>query len=78
LYKIGIVLQRLGKTAMAIRTLEEADNLYEMLAAPGGDDVRRLLKELYEKQQRLTDAVQRFKAAKNSDKKGKRLFNRRS
>lgn len=66
LYEIGDVLHKLGKTEMAIRTLEEAQGLYEMLAAPERVDVLRLLEELYEKQQRMVDAVQRFKAAKHN------------
>ncbi len=65
LYEIGDVLHKLGKTEMAIRTLEEAEGLYEMFAAPERVDVLRLLEELYEKQQRLVDAVQRFRAAKH-------------
>ncbi|MDF1515516.1 MAG: tetratricopeptide repeat protein, partial [Anaerolineae bacterium] len=66
LYEIGDVLHRLGKTEMAIRALEEADELYEMISAPERQEVLHLLEELYEKQRRLKAAVQRFRAAKHS------------
>ena len=76
LYEIGNVLHKLGKTEMAIRTLEEAESLYDMLAAPERNKVLRLLEELYEKQQRLTDAVQRFRAAKQGSTKRRGFLSR--
>lgn len=64
LFEIGDVLQKLDRTEMAIRALEEAAGYYKKLSAPESDKVMQLLEDLYGRQKRLTDAVQRFKTAK--------------
>jgi tetratricopeptide (TPR) repeat protein len=75
LFEIGNVLHKLGKTEMAIRTLEEAEGVYEMLDVTKQAEVQHLLETLYDKQQRLTDAVQRFRKAKRSSVNRRRNLN---
>jgi len=63
---IGRLFEKLGKTEMAIRVIEEAAQHYEYLKDPEHVEVLSLLEDLYAHRQRLEDAVTRLRASRQS------------
>ena len=61
---IGRLFEKMGKTEMAIRVIEEALHHYEYLRNPEHGKVLSLLEELYAHQQRLDEAVTRLRASR--------------
>lgn len=68
LMDIGLLLERLGKTEMAIQVIEEALDHCDYLHDPDHSEVLSLLERLYGRQQRLNEAMARYRTARRSAK----------
>lgn len=66
LMDIGLLLERLGKTEMAIQVIEEALDHCDYLHDPDHSEVLSLLERLYGRQQRLSEAMARYRTARRS------------
>ena len=66
LMDIGLLLERLGKTEMAIQVIEEALDHCGYLHDPDHAEVLSLLERLYGRQQRLNEAMARYRTARRS------------
>ncbi|MCU0519254.1 MAG: CHAT domain-containing protein [Anaerolineae bacterium] len=65
LMDIGLLFERLGKTDMAIQVIEEALEQHEYLRSPDHGEVLSLLERFYAQQQRLNEAMARFRTARH-------------
>ncbi|MGC9520790.1 MAG: CHAT domain-containing tetratricopeptide repeat protein [Anaerolineae bacterium] len=66
LTEIGLLFERLGRTEMAIRMIEEALDEYEYLKSPEQGGILTLLEQLRMRKQRLDEAILRFRESKRT------------
>ncbi len=62
---IGRLFDKLGKTDVAIQVIEEAIQHDEHLKSPQNSDLLSLLEEFYRKQERVTEAITRFRTSRH-------------
>ncbi len=66
LTEIGLLFERLGRTEMAIRVIEEALEQYEYLKSPEHGEILTLLEQLRMRKQRLDEAILKFRESKRT------------